>query len=328
MFNRKFTTSFAATMLAAALAVLAVGPSARATTLPLSSCGQAIQTSVFLTKDLDCAWTGMFIVAPGITIDLKGHVLKGDGVAGHIGIADFGGYDHLTIKNGVIRNFDIGVLGQNDAHNMTITNVVTSGNKQQGIFITGDSASITSSTASGNGGPGISVLGRAASIKSSTVSGNVQSGIFVSGNDSISITSSSAVGNGAYGVRVSANANVSVKSTSAMGNALNGFYLEGDETSVSASTASGNAGHGLVVVGASVSVKATKASGNGGHGFWVSGDAATLNGNRAEGNGFPGGTADGVGLGILVSNYTVAPQGTNVARGNDDAAGCSPASLC
>src|SRR5262249_56875584 len=70
-----------------------------------------------------------------------------------------------------------------------------------------------------------------------------------------------------------------------------------------------------------------KGSGNG-RGIEVTGDAATLKGNRAEGKGFPGGASDGVGLGILVGGFTTAPLGTNVVRGNDDAAECQPASLC
>jgi len=100
MFNRKTTTTLATTAIAAALVALAVGPSAGAATLPISSCGQVVTTNVVLTKDLVCASSGMFVsVSYGITIDLNGHVLKGDGLPGHTGIADFGGYDKLTIKN-------------------------------------------------------------------------------------------------------------------------------------------------------------------------------------------------------------------------------------
>src|SRR5689334_17160386 len=142
MFSRKITTTFAATLLAAAVAVLAAGPSEGSSSLPISSCGQAVSTNVVLTKDLDCASTGMFVtVSYGITIDLNGHVLKGDGVSGHMGIADFGGYDKLTIKNGVIRNFDDGIHAVNAADNLTVSNVVTSGNAADGIHVEGTSAS-------------------------------------------------------------------------------------------------------------------------------------------------------------------------------------------
>jgi hypothetical protein len=51
-------------------------------------------------------------------------------------------------------------------------------------------------------------------------------------------------------------------------------------------------------------------------------------GNRADGNGFVGGVSDGLGLGIRVQNFTTAPVGTNLARGNDDPAECDPGSLC
>ena len=274
--------------------------SAKAGWTPITACGQTVTTNGLLTKDLDCAAAGINVGAPGITIDLSGHVVKGGGF--FAGIFD-NGYDGVAIMNGAVRNFTVGVSAVNGADGLKISNIVASGNADEGLYIVGDAASISSSTLSGNG-IGIGVTGDSATVKSSTAAGNAAYGIHVTG-----------VG-------------TSVKSSSSLGNALNGFYLQGNSTSVSTSTASGNAGHGLVVAGDSASVNSTKVLGNAGNGFWVSGSAAVLTGNSAQANGFPGGASDGVGLGMLVSSYSAAPTGSNVARGNDDATECTPSSLC
>jgi putative surface-exposed virulence protein len=305
MFKRKTTTTLATTALAAALAALVLGPSAGAATLPISSCGQVVTTSVVLTKDLVCAGSGMFVsVSYGITIDLNGHVLKGDGQPGHIGVADFGGYDKLTIKNGVIRNFDDGIRADNAADNLTVSNVVTTGNAGQGVLIDGAFAKIVSSTAAGNGQTGIQVQGDASSVTSSTATGNGGEGIWVAG------------------------ASPSVKSSRAFGNNADGVLVDGDSAKISSTTADGNTKYGVYVIGDSASIQSSTASGNGSDGIRVGGDAAVIKGNRAEANSFPGGLSDDLGNGIEATGFTTPPLGTNVARGNDQAAECAPKALC
>jgi hypothetical protein len=307
---------------AAALTIVA-GPSQASSSVQITTCGQTVTTNAVLTQDLSCAGQGVNVNASGITIDLQGHTLKGNGSA--VGISD-GGYDHVAIKNGVVRNFADGVFATNGADGVTISNVALSANVTLGAYIKGDSASIASSTVSGNGDGGIVVYGLSASIKSTTVSGSGQDGIDVWG-DSASVVSSTAAENAGHGIAVTGNA-TTVKSSNAVDNAMYGFYLEGDSTSVTSSTASGNSWNGLLVVGNSASVKSTKAFGNAWRGITVLGNAAAVSGNRADGNGFEGHSSDGLGLGIFVGNYTAAPVGTNVAGGNDDPARCQPSSLC
>ena len=156
MFTRKTTATLAGTALAAVLAVLAVGPSAHAATLPISTCGQVVTTSVVLTKDLTCVGTpGVVVGAGGITIDLKGHVLTGD--YSDMGVRDLSGYGDVTIKNGVIRNFLDGVLVPNTADHVTVSNLVVSGNSGNGVYVQGAAAKVVSSTVAGNGQTGISL---------------------------------------------------------------------------------------------------------------------------------------------------------------------------
>jgi hypothetical protein len=97
---------------------------------------------------------------------------------------------------------------------------------------------------------------------------------------------------------------------------------------VISSTASGNGWWGVDFFGGFASVNSSKASGNASGGIHLTSDAASLMSNTADGNGYPGGDSDLAGLGILVDNYTTAPTGTNLVRGNDDPAACYPSPLC
>jgi Right handed beta helix region len=158
--------------------------------LPISFCEQTVTTNAYLTKDMTCSGdSGIVVGASGITIDRNGHVLKGSGVL--YGIDDQAGYDKVTIKNGVIRNFEFGVNALNSADNITVSNVVASGNTDTGGQIYGAAAKITSSTAAGNGQTGLALGSDAASMQSSLAAGNGGTGIYLSGAGP-SIKSSSA----------------------------------------------------------------------------------------------------------------------------------------
>jgi hypothetical protein len=269
----------------------------------ITTCGQVATQDALLTQDLTCTGTGIFVGASGITIDLNGHVLKGNS-SGPWGISNLGGYDNVTIQNGVVRNFTNGVVAWNSSDHITVSKVVASGNANKGVEIIGASARITASTVAQNGQTGIHVQGNSASVAASTVVSNGAEGIWLQGTAP------------------------TVKSSSAVANNPSGIRLEGTSLSVASSTAFGNALFGLYVTGDSAAVKSTTAVGNASHGIGVFGDSATLSGNRANGNSLSGGVSDGFGMGIYVGSFAVAPSGTNVALGNDDPAACAPSALC
>jgi hypothetical protein len=290
----------------ASLVLVAAAPEGRAKGgTPITSCGQVVTTNALLTADLVCTGDGVVVAASGITIDLGGHTMRGDRSPGHDGIDDSGAFDRVTVKNGVVRNFQSGIYAISHADGFGVSGVVVSGSAF-GSYVVGDAASITSSTFAGNV-VGIDIFGDSASVTATTVAGNDVQGILVTG-DALAVKSSTVSGNGASGISVEGN-RASVRSSTLTGNAVDGVDIVGDSASVSSSTAVGDDRDGVFVLG----------------------EAAQIKRNRAEANGFMGGASDGVGLGIRVPNassMTRPPVGTNIARANDDANECDPVWLC
>ena len=172
--------------------------------MPITTCGQVVKTNAFLTHDLTCSGrAGVVVGAPGITINLNGFALQGDGSFGRYGVDDMHGFDGVTVENGVVRGFDYGLVGFG-ANNLVLEGLVDSGNASGGIFVVGSSAQIQSSRASGNGGDGICALGLSAAVQSSTASANDGNGIYLSGDFS-RILSSTASTNVADGIVVVGN---------------------------------------------------------------------------------------------------------------------------
>ena len=116
---RKFLILTAAAVLALALA--AVPKVAQADNL----CGTTLATTTILSHSHDCGTgAGLSIGLIGMTLDLGGFVLKGDTGGSNIGV-DNPGFDNVTVKNGVIEGFHVGVQATGVAdfklNNLTFT---------------------------------------------------------------------------------------------------------------------------------------------------------------------------------------------------------------
>ena len=79
-------------------------------------CGDVITQDTTLDSDLiDCPEYGVVIGAPDVTLDLGGHLIDGldtqltFGYEAVEGVSNVAGYDRLTVRNGVIREFQRGV---------------------------------------------------------------------------------------------------------------------------------------------------------------------------------------------------------------------------
>lgn len=111
-------TSALACALSSTLIVLGLAPTASAAA-PVR-CGDTITSDVVLTKNLNCAGDGLRVAA-GVTVDLNGHRLRGNGTG--VGIS-VGARGPVTIKNGRVENFDVGVENWDAVtrlHRLTLT---------------------------------------------------------------------------------------------------------------------------------------------------------------------------------------------------------------
>jgi hypothetical protein len=302
-----------------ALLLVAVAPQANGGGgTPITTCGQTVTTSAFLTEDLNCGGSdGVVVGADGITIDLKGcRLLLGDRGALRAGINNHGGYHKVTIKNGVVRNFGYGVWSTVGGEGLNVSDLVVSENDLEGISIIGDSAAIKSTTSSGNGGMGIRVIGVSTTIKSSTFSGNKTFGVHVEGAGG-TIQSSTASRQRSSPSNFSANGH-------------DGITVTGNAARIQSTTASGNGTYGIPITGWLTSIKSSTVVANVNDGVRVVGDAPTLNSNRADVNGFFDAQSDLAGLGINVTNFSLLlpPKGKNTGLGNDSPYECFPDYLC
>jgi parallel beta-helix repeat protein len=109
-----------------ATVLLAAAPAGAA---PLA-CGDVITKDTSLHADLvDCPGDGLVIGADGITLDLNGHSVKGTGGSGGAdavygdtenGVDNTAGHSDVTIENGSIEHFDVGVkLYEADSNHLT-----------------------------------------------------------------------------------------------------------------------------------------------------------------------------------------------------------------
>jgi len=205
---------------------------------PVATCAQVVTTDAFLTGDLTCPGkSGIVVGAPGITIDLNGHTLRGDRSTGTFGIDDDAGFAGVTIRNGTVRNFFDGVHTSNGANSVKIFDLVASATTESGIGVNGASASVSASTATGNA-DGMVLVGDSARIQGSTASGNAESGVSADG-DSDAIKASTVFGNGTFGIAVGGDS-VSIQASTFSGNGFEGIFVGGEGSVIKGDRAEAN----------------------------------------------------------------------------------------
>lgn len=116
---------------------------------------------------------GIFIQSDGVTLDLGGHTLTGNGVNPGI---QFRGYSQVTVKNGTLKNWTHGIDGRS-ATNCTLENVKIIGNNDGADL--GPAAHVSHCTFSENAGYGLQ-CSQAAQILDSQAYKNGRSGIIAS----------------------------------------------------------------------------------------------------------------------------------------------------
>ena len=201
-------------------------------------CGMRITEDTVLNRDLrNCPDDGIVFAADGVTLDLNGHTIEGDGRLRKDcpkgAICDDGvvsiGHSNLTVEGGTITNFALGgVMFQGRANR--IAGVTSTENQFSGLNISSANSSIAKSTFSRNGsldfGPGIYLYHARGTV----------------------VTGSELVDNGAIGVDMSAVPGERVVDNQISGNPANGIVVEGSGALVARNQIAGN-GWGIEVTG-------------------------------------------------------------------------------
>jgi len=153
---------------AAVPALLAASCWATAAGAAVLSCGQTITQSTVLDNDLTgCTNNGILIGADNITLDLNGHTVAGTPASGDKGGVVLVGRTGVTVRNGTVRSFDVGVVIEGG-----------SGNTIEGVNAI-DNISFESPGSANRGGDGIAILSSKNNriLRNNTVNNGPYSGI-------------------------------------------------------------------------------------------------------------------------------------------------------
>ena len=261
--NFKFPARGLTAALAAMLVIGGLCGRARADT-PISACGPlALAGNYFLTSNLTATGDCIVIAASNVGIDLKGKTITGNGTGS--GITDDGtARNYAIIENGTIRNFNRGInLFTSGA--AIISNIDSSKNTADGIFIKDCCNTLSFVRTDNNGGAGIFIDSEGSNLATIETKGNGSGGILIT-SQSNTLVGSAVFNNTGVGVE-----------------------MDGGESFVINSNIVKNSADGLLMTNCCNGVLNSASSGNGGDGmdFPTSGDnmisASKANGNAATG---------------------------------------------
>jgi parallel beta-helix repeat protein len=283
------------------------------TTTPV--CNQPVTTSIKLNDDSPVCTgsSGLIVGADHVTIDLNGHMLRGDGSVGHAGIV-VGSHVKVTIQNGMVQNFNTGVSSVGNG--LKLVNVELRGNAQDGADLLGDGIAVSKSTFVLNGGAGLHLAGGAApkvsasffvangadglhdfgtggTLSSLTAAGNVAHGVFLADPAAGHLSGSTLADNGGAGLDLPGvdMATSTIAKSTIVGNQAEGVLGPGAGSTFvfDANLIGGNLLDGLKLGPSSAGLVVTKNSlfGNGKNGLIISPviDSGLVKSNMAVGNG-------------------------------------------
>ncbi len=278
--NIKFSARDLASALFAILliVVLDFGADARvAASTPVSSCGTLSPAGNYvLTKNLTASGDCLVIGAPNVAIDMNGKTITGDGTGS--AITDDGiERDFPIISNGKIRNFETGIDLDNSGSGI-ISNVDSSVNSGDGVFIARCCNTLDAVSANANGGTGI-----------------------VIDSDDSSLSNIQANANGDDGIDITECCNTLVGST-VSNNTDTGVLMEGCCSFVIASKIQKNSSTGVELTDEDDKGKVghinSNTSHNGGDGMSLAEDSM-VTASKSNGNGGSGINYDGTKFGVI-----------------------------
>lgn len=265
--------------------LVAAAPMATAVAGPPLTCGTLVTTDLRLTADLlDCPGSGLVVGAPGITIDLAGHLIDGTGSGS--GIDNVAGHDDVRIIRGTLREFLFGV----ELFETTATRV-------ERVAVHSNAIGVT--------------VHRSEDVELDRVTAtvNTSNGIEVGFSDGVVVRRSTAADNGLFGIVDRFSWDSTYERNTVAGNLASGLTLDriGGDVVVENNRAVANDSDGIVLtaIGTAV-IERNDAIANNGNGISVDEPGNVLTRNHAVGNN---------GIGIAAPDDTV-DGGRNRARGN------------
>jgi len=168
-----------------------------------------------IDTDLTSTGNGIIVQADNVTIDLKGHTIKGSGSG--IGV-NVGSSNAVEIRNGTITYFATGISTGEGTASTKVSDMRVIGNTGTAVIV--DLGSIVENTLiSGNGGSGINALG--ALIRNNSIYNNDGDGIYA--QQSV-ILNNMVDSSGGYGIRTNYS---TVKNNYVQSSSSGGFFLQG-----------------------------------------------------------------------------------------------------
>ena len=300
--------------LAAAAALFVVAPASANHV----QCGDTITQSTTLDSDLvNCPGNGIRIFGAGITLDLGGHTVDGSG--GGQGITTTGEDDPAgtVIRNGIVRQFFIGVV-MDAAHGGTLARLAVTQNAQNGVAVLDTEAPTVRNVHAFGNGVGLTIGGNVfrarilnvhaydngAGMGGGLVFNSVIEGNFVHDNQYAGIGFTFSENNHIAGNRV-------------VNNGTAGILLQDgiDGNRIVANRVTGSGTDGIVLTGESIGANLFRGNNthrNGDDGIDIDGPGSTLTKNTANFN---------IDLGIEAEPGTIDGNG-NKAQGNGNPAQC------
>ena len=235
------------------------------------SCGDSVIASRKLVRGVDpvtttpCPGDGLIIPREGVVLDLGWVTIEGNLADGSVGILVARESGPITIRNGTIARFGIGIDGVGPIDGtVLVERGEVRDNAEGGIRLDGSPVGtvvVRTSMARRNGGFGLSVCG---DIRDSYAEQNGSTGV-ISHRQACHGIVSHVVSreNGGAGFVVFG----SVDRSLAVGNAGDGYVVSGDDLRVSRSMALSNGGHGFAISAILAEFFQVRTKGNGGFGI-------------------------------------------------------------
>jgi hypothetical protein len=260
----------------------------------------------YLTSNITTNKNGIIIHVDGVTLDLNGFALVGDGTAGRSGITSSVAVKNIRILNGMVRGFaaagiflngssgvlasdltirDNGTTGLYLGDESMVTRCVIKGNVTSGLRVA-SASTVTDCAVTANGGAGITA-GNNAVVERCVVGSNTGDGILVAGASVIADCSADANA----GTGITCGVSCILRNSTSRASGSQGFNL-GQRANVTSCTAAQNGQNGFNSIEALiVNCSATDNQKNG-----ILIQTGLVRGNFCFMNGIGAGVTDGAGI--------------------------------